>query len=114
MLSLATDNFSSRSLTVHKATPRPRRRCRRLTTTTERRNPISGITYMMPVMGGVCRGNALFWLRAYADSTKGLIWVAIRSTVSSSNGAAVSMMKVVTPMRFHWIINSVIRSGVVK
>lgn len=48
-----------------------------------------------------------------ALSTAGRISVAKRSAVSPSKGAAVSMMKFVTPMRFHSIISSVIRSTVV-
>ncbi len=43
-------------------------------------------------------------------STADRISVATRSAVSSSNGAALSMMKVDTPISFHAIISSVIRS----
>ncbi len=39
--------------------------------------------------------------------------VANRSAVSSSKGDAISTMKLVTPISFHAIISSVIRSGVV-
>lgn len=48
-----------------------------------------------------------------AASTIGRIWVANLSAVSSSKGAALSMMKVLKPSSFHEIISSMIRSCVV-